>query len=432
MRRLPSLLLVLVLGALGGAACTAPPPSAAIDDARQAIVGGADDNGDPAVVFLIAQKPGANEAHLCTGTVISAHTVLTAAHCVDERLLGTGMEFTVFLGSSINDNAQRVASNFVDVTRVYAHPQFDATKLEQGNDVGLVVTRTVLRPRPIPMMRRALAASDVGKPLRLVGYGITGGGQGGAGQKRQVRSAVGNFDPRLVVVGQPSANTCNGASGGPALFTENGVEVVLGVTSFGDEQCTQGGVDTRVDAYTAWVDPLVAMAEGSAPPASGGSTTPPSSGSTTGGGGGGGGGSDPSTSGGGSTPTTKADVGAPCDAHDACASGTCLFTGNGRGLCTRRCDPAAASDAATGCPAMLVCGSVDDTPLCVPKVASGGCSVAPGAAQATAAVGGAFDPEAALSGILAIIALSLLLAVIAYLVRGLRREERLHADSARR
>jgi hypothetical protein len=340
------------------------------------------------------------------------------------------MEFTVFLGSSINDSAQRVASNFVDALRVHAHQQFDANRLEDGNDIGLVVTKTALRPRPIPMLRRPLTASDVGKPVRLVGYGITGGGQGGAGQKRQVRSVVGNYDPRLVVVGQSNANTCNGDSGGPALYMENGVEVILGVTSFGDEQCTLGGVDTRVDAYAAsWVDPLVAMAEGSAP--SGGGGTSPSSpdGGAGGGGGGGGGGAEPSEPG-ASAPTAKLDVGEPCAAHEACASGICLFTGGGRGLCTRSCDPSASE---TGCPSSLACGSVDNAPLCVPKVATGGCSVAPGAAQtmAEATAGTArIDPATAMNGILAIVGLFVLVAFIGYLVRGLRREEGLPDGSS--
>jgi hypothetical protein len=60
---------------------------------------------------------------------------------------------------------------------------------------------------------------------------------------------------------------CDGDSGGPAFATIGGVEVVVGVTSSGDAQCSQGGHDTRVDAYTSFLSPwLRATAEGAAGP----------------------------------------------------------------------------------------------------------------------------------------------------------------------
>jgi uncharacterized protein (TIGR03382 family) len=56
----------------------------------------------------------------------------------------------------------------------------------------------------------------------------------------------------------PNHGTCNGDSGGPAFMTLGGVEVIVGITSFGDSNCTQGS-DTRVDVFGTFVDTYVQM-----------------------------------------------------------------------------------------------------------------------------------------------------------------------------
>jgi len=49
-------------------------------------------------------------------------------------------------------------------------------------------------------------------------------------------------------------NTCNGDSGGPAFATDaSGNLTVAGVTSYGDQSCTQYGVDTRVDTFQSFI-----------------------------------------------------------------------------------------------------------------------------------------------------------------------------------
>src|SRR4051794_37673594 len=76
----------------------APDPTGEGDDA---IIGGTTDNGDPSVVALFAHQPGATSGSLCTGTVISSTKVLTAAHCVDPRVVGAGNVFEVLTGTAL-------------------------------------------------------------------------------------------------------------------------------------------------------------------------------------------------------------------------------------------------------------------------------------------------------------------------------------------
>jgi secreted trypsin-like serine protease len=56
-------------------------------------------------------------------------------------------------------------------------------------------------------------------------------------------------------MGSPQPQNCYGDSGGPGFANLGGVRRLIGVVSrsFNGEECTMGGVDTRVDAYLAWI-----------------------------------------------------------------------------------------------------------------------------------------------------------------------------------
>ena len=82
-------------------------------------------------------------------------------------------------------------------------------------------------------------ASFKGRDIRIVGFGAPAGG---GGQDTDLRKrtgdtkieSYGNDDFRMHAT--PS-QTCNGDSGGPALATIDGKEVVIGLTSSGDADC---------------------------------------------------------------------------------------------------------------------------------------------------------------------------------------------------
>src|SRR6185503_18805935 len=50
---------------------------------------------------------------------------------------------------------------------------------------------------------------------------------------------------------------CQGDSGGPTFVEIEGAQTVVGVTSFGDQDCAILGADTRVDAEIDWVDQTI-------------------------------------------------------------------------------------------------------------------------------------------------------------------------------
>ena len=328
--------LILLLPLL--AAC-APVP---VGVAQQAIVGGTTDNGDPGVVLVIAQK-GA-QGSLCTGEVVSPHVVLTAAHCVAPAIVGTGVTFRVYTGNDFNQN---VAGDYKKVSETHFHQMFNQQNPFGGYDIAVVITTDALDITPLAMNRTAITDAMVGSAVRLVGYGVTSAADvstgATAGIKRQTSTTLAAYDDLKLMFDGPSHLTCEGDSGGPAFMKVDGQnEVIVGTTSYGDQNCMIQGVDTRVDDFAdSFVQPFIDMLDPKPMPSSSpGDTAQPG------------------------------EIGGACKVNGDCTSGLCTSTG----YCTMTCDPK--NDACTG---PTHCGQIQGQNYCVRNERAGGCSTVPGA-----------------------------------------------------
>lgn len=97
-------------------------------------------------------------------------------------------------------------------------------------------------------------SSAKGLAIRLVGFGVTGGGDEAAPRKRWGATTIASFgDDDFRFLPTPS-QTCNGDSGGPALAQVGGEEVVVGLASSGDSSCASYGRHVRIDANLAFVE----------------------------------------------------------------------------------------------------------------------------------------------------------------------------------
>lgn len=222
-------------------------------DDSSAIIGGRADSGDPSVVALFAHQPGANRGSLCTATVISPTKLLTAAHCCAPSAIGAGNVFDAYAGPRFDNTAR-----WLPVARCDYDPQFDINNLSAGHDIAVATLRNATTLAPIPYNPYALGASAVGAQLRLVGYGDNAHNTAGAGIKRQLVTTIDNVYDGFLHIGGSNQQTCHGDSGGPAFGIINGVEMIVGITSFGydrsrNDVCYGGGYDTRVDRYTRFI-----------------------------------------------------------------------------------------------------------------------------------------------------------------------------------
>jgi V8-like Glu-specific endopeptidase len=220
------------------------------EETASKIVGGTNDNADPAIVALVAQGPMGQA--LCTAEVISPTVLLTAAHCTLATEVGPNAIFGVVTTPSLQ------GATAIRVQTVHSDPMFDPMNPQNGHDVGVAILGHPLSITPIPYNTQPLPGTMVGGPVRLVGYGVSDPSAGsGAGTKRQVMATLDAFNNLLLQIGDTGTQTCNGDSGGPALAMINGVETIIGVTSYGNQNCTMGGFDTRIDTYASFISQYV-------------------------------------------------------------------------------------------------------------------------------------------------------------------------------
>lgn len=193
----------------------------------------------------------------CTATLIGEDTLLTAAHCVFLREPG-------MLSFAEGTNAWKPISTIPVASYRYPNNELGFTYEDKSlrDDIAVVKLAHKVSTGTVPLHAGLPELTDVMKesrPLTFVGYGyrLVNDSPADPGFKRFVAIPIGQLGTETFRNTLPGVNTCNGDSGGPALFThdEAGTTrwVVAGVTSGGDLACTGFGVNTRVDRYREWI-----------------------------------------------------------------------------------------------------------------------------------------------------------------------------------
>jgi secreted trypsin-like serine protease len=237
----PALILALALAA-GCAEDDVLDGPSIVEQHSSPIVGGQLTTDWDSVVFL--EMSG----WICTGTLISTDVVLTAAHCLDGA---HGTVHAYWCNSCYwpNDTTHTRQSN-----DYHMHPSYSPSQM--NHDIAVVVLSEPGPTEPYPINRDA--ASNMwlgnGNMLTFVGFGVTAIHLDDEGTKRQVQIEIDDWDSNYLYHYDPQHNTCVGDSGGPSLTDHSGQWRVASVVSWGDQNCTQDGYNTRVDTHASWVD----------------------------------------------------------------------------------------------------------------------------------------------------------------------------------
>jgi secreted trypsin-like serine protease len=224
--------------------------------------------------FLDCVAVGCSRFWGCTGTLIAANVVITAAHCVEcATQIATGDDVRQLNPAAPHDS-------IVPVAKALRHESY---LRGANNDLMLLVLDRELGidPRPIAPMAAVAAATDG----RVVGYGNTDpGGTKGYGEKRFVDVPIvsrvcdgtidGHEDARAygcdrgleIVAGRPllEQDSCTGDSGGPFYIKVGNQWLLAGVTSRSTRgavhNCGDGGIYSCAAAFLPWITQTLAAA----------------------------------------------------------------------------------------------------------------------------------------------------------------------------
>ena len=231
----------ILLFVLASSACSS---AETVSNASQSIIGGTTDGGDPSVVLI------GGGGVWCTGTLVAPEVVLTAAHCISAK-----NNFVYFGPRYLGDAGGSTAV----VARSYQHPDYATNK---DADIGIVVLATPSALTPSAIDTTALAQSDVGATLHVVGFGDTANPTEPLFTKMQVDVPITSIDSVALYSGPA---ICSGDSGGPAMLMANGKQVIAGVTSGHSIQACGGTAGyVRVDLYAPWIQQQIDVAEADA------------------------------------------------------------------------------------------------------------------------------------------------------------------------
>lgn len=254
----PFFLLALLLGSLPSHAQRAVPM----------IVDGVD--AEPGFGDVVARII-TDDGRMCTGTFIDVSWVLTAGHCISPR--------AEIFGRSVDLNDLEdfgAASGF-------AHPYYDENESVPRFDFGLyrLDGPATSLPADLPGL---ISYADTwswaaGGSVITLGWGITAPEgdltsilqkatltvQSDASCESLDRGLGAVFDPTTAICAtDTTASACNGDSGGPLLVRHAaGAWKILGVTSYGPENCDGHSVFGWIPAGLAWARSLTGLALGS-------------------------------------------------------------------------------------------------------------------------------------------------------------------------
>lgn len=156
----------------------------------------------------------------CTGTLLSPHVVLTAAHCLS-RTKPQELSFSL-------DNDTAIAVHHARVVKAVVHPDFRMST--EHSDLALLQLATTDYGRSVrtyySLPQAARAFRDV---ATAVGYGTDGKGIVGFRRVKQVR--LESEDKKKLKIVARGDVLCSGDSGAPVLQFHDGKSEIIGVHS---------------------------------------------------------------------------------------------------------------------------------------------------------------------------------------------------------
>ncbi|CAH2071472.1 unnamed protein product, partial [Iphiclides podalirius] len=210
-------------------------------------------------------------AHMCGAVIISAKSLLTAAHCTSRQELAPFVSEPGSLQAVVGTTYRLSGGRKYDLSKIFIHELYSSLTLE--NDISLLVTaRRINFSTSVRAVNYARANIDlkVGTDALVSGFGITSyeGSSSLVLMAARVKIVEQDYCARAYVRiaditkgmlcangSNPPRDACQGDSGGPLVANST----LVGIVSWG-EGCADlvyPGVYTRVSVYSQWIDNLI-------------------------------------------------------------------------------------------------------------------------------------------------------------------------------
>ncbi|KAG5678468.1 hypothetical protein PVAND_008138 [Polypedilum vanderplanki] len=217
------------------------------------------------IFFIYAPN---DDQSICSGSILSAHYVLSAAHC-----------FTNLASADLLAGVHNVETEFpiyeltIFNSDIIIHESYD--RVRYTNDIAVISTRrspfsfTRIEIQPINIIPRSYANSNLtGYMARISGWGLTSDTSSISPVPRYIDAPIISNDEcartfgtlitsgNICLSGSNGRSTCPGDSGGGMTIAHGSTRVLAGIVSFGsDRGCTLGypTAKTRITAFYDWI-----------------------------------------------------------------------------------------------------------------------------------------------------------------------------------
>lgn len=290
--------LFIVLSCIALSSCgqnTSTSSSKLIDSS---IINGTDVKAGSPIATSVVGVYNIKTKYLCTGTLISSNTVLTAAHCLAEHATQVRIVFSTDIDEIVNSREPDVKDEYsLPVTDAKAsdkwNPEDEVTEHNTGDIAVMKFKGAVPRGFAPANFLPAASTLKIGDMITVAGYGVDFVDSSKKIDPKKVRDleeaieygeiicnddAKGNHlecfkveysgDGPLRTTEAPikfiletefhlnekKSGTCSGDSGGPAFVKKDGSLFLVGVTSRGSGLCDDVGVYTNALYYKKWID----------------------------------------------------------------------------------------------------------------------------------------------------------------------------------
>lgn len=207
---------------------------------------------------------------LCTGTLISTHAVLTAAHCLDRGLMPSLRTFNLVFTENYSPGkalVRRAGGRF------FLHPRYNSTGTHD-HDIAVGFFAGEIPSRYYWVRFDTDQRADYsGQSVYVYGYGRTRDWRENEppslaiGRLHRAEMKVDDNYPRQTDRYRTSSESrsyiCNGDSGGPQFYHERGVLKIIGINSAtivtrrGSKTCLGVAQATKVANASPWINKIL-------------------------------------------------------------------------------------------------------------------------------------------------------------------------------